>query len=125
MDKNDLEKLKIEIEKNHRANIAAIERLLGKTRETAPMVTTLVQTDRPKESLSQIVDRIIKNSDDNFSISDICRKFKAETRRNPSSNIRLLVSQAINKLRHRNPPEIDVVIEGKGSRSGIYKIRTN
>jgi hypothetical protein len=129
MNKADLEKLKAEIEDNHKADMAAIHQLLSiygeKRQETTRILASSVEAHRPKQRMSQRVEEIIKSYGDNFSISDICLKFAEKEGRKASWPVRLAISQVINKLRHRNPPQIDVVQGGKGSRSGIYKIRTN
>lgn len=123
MNVNDLEELKIELEKNHKANMTVIERLLGKMREATTRPVALVQAPQLKEKLSQIVERIITSFIGDFEIADISRKYTEMTGRQSSANVRKVISNVINKLRHRKPPEIDVVVGGEGSRSGIYKMR--
>src|ERR1017187_2451227 len=125
MNINDLEKLKAEMERNHNSSIESTERVLKKIREAANTPASIVQTPRFKERMPVIVEKIIINYVGNFQISDVARKYRELTGRTTSDNVRNEISNCINKLKHRNPPEIDVVQAGKGSRSGIYTMRTN
>ena len=120
MNINDLEKLKVELEKNHKAYIKAIESHLAKMREAVKATVLPVQLPRFKKPTSQIVEEIITNSDCKFTISDICLKIREQTGKEPSGDVGRIVSQVINKLRQRKPPEIIEVEKGMGSRSGTY-----
>ena len=126
MNINELEKLKTEMEKNHKANIAAIDHVLLKLHEEAKKPATVVHIPWSGERMSKIVERIIANFVGNFEIYDISCKYEEETGgRVAGPNVRREISNVINKLKHRKPPEIIVVQPGKGSRSGIYAIKTN
>jgi hypothetical protein len=125
MNKSDLEKLKKEIENNYKADLAAVNQLLGiygeKRRETTDMLASSVEALRPKKSTSEIVEEIIKGSTNEFDIGTIYLKLRQAKGKQPSMYAPRIISQVINKLRQRNPPEIVVVKEGKGRRSGIYR----
>jgi hypothetical protein len=126
MNINDLEKLKTELENSHKANMAAVEQLLGKMRETLTKpASSIIQAPRREERMSEIVERAITNFAGNFNVASISRKYAEITARQASRSVRREISSCINKLKHRNPPEIIEVEKGKGSRSGIYKMRTN
>jgi hypothetical protein len=120
-----LKKLKSEIENNYIADIAAINQLLARDCETRQEISKtlekFVEASRPHKRPSQIVEEIIQNESGDFNISSICFKYSQETGRKANVNIRSLISQAINKLKHRNPPEIIEVEKGRGSRSGTYR----
>jgi len=124
--KSALEKLKDEIEHNYNADIAAVNQLLGiysKERETTTKTLAgFVEASRPVRRVSQIVEEMIKRQAGNFSIPTICFQYRQETGKGASENVRALISQAINKLKHRNPPEIIEVEKGMGSRSGVYRL---
>jgi hypothetical protein len=125
MDIKDLEKLKTKIEENHQSSIATIDRVLEKMREAASRPVAVSQAPRLEERMSRIVERIITNYVGNFEVFDVARKYNEMTGKTASDHVRKEISNCINKLRHRNPAEIDVVEAGKGSRSGIYKMRAN
>jgi hypothetical protein len=129
MNKSDLEQLKKTIQNNYEADMAAINQLLriyGEDRQkTANRLAASVEALRPKKSTSQIAEEIIKSSTDEFEIGTIYLKLRQAKGKEPSIHAPRIISQVINKLRQRNPPEIEVVKEGKGSRSGTYKLRTN
>jgi len=116
---SDLENLKAEMEKNHKASIDAIERVLARGS------AAVVQVPRLEERMSVIIERIITKHVGNFAICDVARKYQELTGKRASVNVRKEISNCINKLKHRNPPEIDEVQAGRGSRSGIYKLRKN
>jgi len=122
---SDLENLKAEMEKNHKASIDAIERVLEKMRDAARGSAAVVQVPRLEERMSVIIERIITKHVGNFAICDVARKYQELTGKRASVNVRKEISNCINKLKHRNPPEIDEVQAGRGSRSGIYKLRKN
>lgn len=128
---NELEILKLEMMRNHAANIKAIDRLLGKMRESTTTSPLQLVLFKPAVK-AEMVEQIIKNTPEEFCIFDIRLKLEKEIEKrggylNPSGVTanRNIVSQVINKLRHRDPPEIEVVEAGRGSRSGIYKRRDN
>jgi glutamyl-tRNA reductase len=125
MNLSDIEKLKATLENNHKANMAAIERFRAKMQEAATRSMLLARAPQLKEKMSKIVDRIITSWVGNFEIADISRKYTETTGRQSSANIRREISNCINKLKHRNPPEIIEVKKGEGSRSGIYKMSAN
>ncbi|MEK7706843.1 MAG: hypothetical protein AAB380_02465 [Verrucomicrobiota bacterium] len=113
--------MKAKLEKNHKANIDAIEQHLTTMRKTATAPALSLQSLRSKKPSSEVVEEIITSADYEFRIPDICLRFKAQTGKEPSDNVRRMISGAINKLRQRNPPEIIEVEKGKGSRSGKYR----
>lgn len=125
MDINDIEKLKEELDKNNKANIAAVERVLERMREATNRPAAVIQTPRLGEKMPIIIERIIKNHGGNFAICDVAHKYKETTGKWASDTVRKEISNCINKLKHRNPAEIDVVQAGRGSRSGVYKMRTS
>ena len=82
MNINDLEKLKAELENNHKANMAIVERLLGKVREAATKpATSIIQAPRLEERMSHIVERTITSFIGNFNITSISRKYTETTGR--------------------------------------------
>jgi len=124
MNIKDLENLKQEMVKNHEANIAFIERFLARMRQ-APTSAPLLQAVPLKRSEKvAIIERIIKATKTNFMIHNIDDQFEKETGLKPTRADSKIVSQVINKLRHRKPPELHVVSPGAGSLSGTYHIPT-
>ena len=118
--KTELEKLKKEIE----TDLAAVNQLIArceKQREAKPIIAALIEASSPKKPTSQIVEDLIKRQRGDFDIPDICFQYTKETGRPANEHVRLAISQVINKLKHRNLPEIDEVEKGRGSRSGKYK----
>jgi hypothetical protein len=108
------------LENNHKSNMAFIERLIAKIRETATQPFPL--TPRHEERMSHVVERAITGFVGNFNITSIAHKYTEMTGKKCGEHVRRYISDCINKLRHRNPPEIHVVTEGRGSRSGVYRV---
>lgn len=111
----ELRKLKKEI----KLDLAAVERLLSRS-ERKKRVVELVSSTRPRKSTSQLTEEIIKGFGADFTVSSIVHSLERSGKRwNPA--LQPLVSGVINKLRQRNPPEVVVVVAGRGSRSGVYR----
>jgi len=125
--KNDLEVLKRELETNHDRNMAAIDHLLARIREPAALVLSVQALKLKHPDKVKMAEEIIRSMTGDFDNFDIRVKLQdaieKETGEKPYRAVNLIVSQVINKLRHRNPPEIDVVSPGRGSCSGTYKVR--
>lgn len=124
MKREDLEKMKAEINVDCTAAIGAVERLLAyerDMRERERKLSTLLEQTRPPLRLSAQIEDIIRNFPSDFEIYDILLKLQEQTGKPPSGNRSRMVSNVINKLRQRRPPEIVVVQSGKGSRSGTYQ----
>jgi hypothetical protein len=66
-------------------------------------------------------EKMIKAEAGTFTRPSIASQMARKFRRN--ADYRDIVGGVINKLLHRNPPEIEVVEKGKGSRSGVYRNR--
>ena len=123
MRKIELEKLKEQIQKDHAAAMTAIDDLLAKFDECMPAKTSklaAVVVVRPKKSTSEIVEDLITNSAKEFQIYTILLEHEQRSGKKPTLKFSRIVSQVINKLRQRTPPEIEEVEKGKGSRSGTY-----
>lgn len=123
--KAELEKLKVEIETNYAADIAAIKQLLaryGPEREkTQNKLAAFIEANTPRKSTYQIAEELIKGSTELFNVASIYLKIRQIKGKNLSFEASRIISQVINKLKHRNPPEILEVEKGRGSRSGKYK----
>jgi hypothetical protein len=48
---------------------------------------------------------------------------KNATSKVANAGIRIGIGNVTNKLGHRNPPEIIVIEQGRGSRSGVHKLK--
>jgi hypothetical protein len=78
-----------------------------------------VSLPRPKKS--ELVDRIILESrgvpiDTDYVVSEFTKLYGRA-----NHHIGRMASQTFNRLRQRTPSEIEVVEDGKGSRSGTYR----
>jgi hypothetical protein len=121
--KIELEKLKQEIEANYKSDIAAVNQLLQRLpakQAVEKRIASMVAVNVPRVSTSQIVEELIKGATAEFDISTVQLWLFQRTGRR-SDLTRRIISQVINKLRQRNPPEIVEVVKGAGSRSGKYK----
>jgi hypothetical protein len=121
--KVELGKLKLEIEQNYSADIAAVNQLLkscAARQEIVKKITSFARASNPQRSSSQIIEELIRKTDGEFDISTIEDGVQALGR--GTRHTRRIISQVINMLRQRNPPEIVVVPgkEGKGRRGGTY-----
>jgi hypothetical protein len=126
MKREDLERLKAEIERNYKADIAAVDQLLTKFNQTRQdldrKLIESVEASRPRKRPSEIVEAIlIRSGGEKFDVSSILWKFREQTGKPDTRARARIVSQVINKLRQRNPPEIEAVEQGRGSRSGVYR----
>ncbi len=128
--KNDLEVLKRELKANHDKNIAVVDRLLARIPESRAPVSLVPALQLKHRDKVKLVEQIIRSTQDNFCIFDIRQKLEKEIEArggylSPGGTTanRNIVAQVINKLRHRQPPEIEVVQMGRGSRSGTYAAR--
>ena len=127
MKKEDLEKLKVQIQNDYKADMVAINQLLSRHDENrlarVNQLSTLTVVNHAGRKISDTVEDLIKNSHENFTIYDILLKLQAQTGKTPTQNRGRIVSQVINKLRQRNPPEIEEIEKGRGSRSGVYRYK--
>jgi hypothetical protein len=127
MKKEDLERLKAQIQNDYEADMAAIKQLLSRhdenRRARVDQLISLTASNHVGKNISDIVEDLIKNSHEKFTIYDILLKLQAQTGKAPTQNRGRIVSQVINKLRQRNPPEIEEIEKGRGSRSGIYRYK--
>jgi hypothetical protein len=122
MDNEMLDKLESEIERNRNRGIAAINELRAYNKSLSETDSKLLPAaSQRRKPTSEIAEEIIKESKGDFEIATICKEMASRTRREPSYHTPRIVSQVINKLRQRNPPEVLTVVDGKGSRSGVYK----
>jgi hypothetical protein len=119
MERAELFKLKAEIE----ADLAAVNRLLSKT-EREKQVAAAIEAHLPRKSGYQVAEDIIKNFKGEFSVPTIYFEIRRQTGKVRGAHTSAIISQVINKLRHRNPPEIEIVVDGKGSRSGVYRYKS-
>lgn len=94
------------------------------TREITKSVSK-IKLSGLKINIYQRVEAIIRNYVGDFEKSDIAREYTKETQRVAGQGVRDEIHNVINKLLHRNPPEIIVVKLGQGSRSGVYRFRKN
>jgi len=122
MNINDLENLKQEMVKNHEANIAFIEQFLARMRQAPTSAPLLQAVPLQRSEKAAIIERIIKTTKTDFTIFRIDEKFEKETGLKPTRADSKIVSQVINKLRHRKPPELHVLSPGAGSLSGTYRV---
>ena len=121
--KAELEKLRLEIEQNYKADIRAVEQLLKDCparQEIEKKIAAFARASNPQRSSSQIIEELILKTRGEFDISTIEHGVQALGRR--TIHTRRIISQVINMLRQRNPPEIVVVSgkEGRGRRGGTY-----
>jgi hypothetical protein len=125
MNKDTLLSLKEEIVKNYAADIAAINQLIDRQSperlETQSKLATAIEAASPKKSTYQIAEELIKISTEPFNVASIYLKLREIKGKYTSHESSRIISQVINKLKHRNPPEILEVAKGTGSRSGTYK----
>jgi len=123
--KSELQKLKAEIEDNYKADLAAVNQLLTiyseKRQEASKKLGRFIDASRPKKRASEIIEELIKNQTGEFSTNTIYFKLRDSLMKNPTRDHARQISQVINKLRQRNPREIEEVKKGAGSRSGTYK----
>ncbi len=127
MKKEDLEKLKAQIQNDYEADMAAIKQLLSRHDDNrgarGDQLIALTAVNRVGGKIYDIVEDLVKHSHEKFTIYDILLKLQAQTGKAPTQDRGRIVSQVINKLRHRNPPEIEEIEKGRGSRSGIYQYK--
>jgi Cdc6-like AAA superfamily ATPase len=123
--KTELEKLKAEIENNYKADITAVNQLIGmygqKRTETSKALAGFVAASRPAKGTYEVVEGLIKNYVGSFGIDEIYFKLREARGKMPSTEAPRIISQVINKLKQRG--EIEVVEAGRGRRSGIYKYK--
>ncbi|HVU06934.1 MAG TPA: hypothetical protein VHG89_00155 [Verrucomicrobiae bacterium] len=127
MKREDLEKLKAYIQSGYEADIAAVNQLLSRFDENrqarVEQLAAWTAMNRPRRTVSDIVEDLIRKTQKNFRIYDILRKLQTETGKEPTPIRGRIVGQVINKLRQRNPPEIEEIEKGRGSRSGVYRYK--
>lgn len=127
MKKADLEKMKEQIQKDYDADMAAVNQLLTRFDENrcsmANHLAAFAAVNRSGRTTYDIVEDLIRSSSEKFTIYDILLKLKVQTGKVPTQNRARIVSQVINKLRQRKPPEIEEVEKGRGSRSGTYQYK--
>ena len=126
MKKENVEKLKAQIQIDYEADMAAVSQLLSRFDEKRhARVKQLAAWTAVNHvgRVSDIVETLIRKTHENFSIYDILKKLQAETGKEPTPNRGRIVGQVINKLRQRNPPEIEEIEKGRGSRSGVYRYK--
>jgi hypothetical protein len=127
MQNMELERLKALLQKNHEAATAAIDQLMLKHNENrlarGHQPASVAVVNPPRRRTTEIVEELITSYTRDFTIYDILMQLQASTGKPPNSDRGRIVSGVINKLRQRNPPEIEEVEKGRGRRSGTYRYK--
>ncbi len=122
--KTELERLEHEIQENYATNMAAIEKLkkwIPIAEATDEKIASLIAVNNPSRSIFESIEELIRKSPNDFDVPTIAFRYSRLTGKSRwSTNIRRIISQVIVRL--RNHGEILVVAEGKGRRSGTYRI---
>ncbi len=120
INKTELLKLRADIEAGYKASVRVAEHLiaLSETRGATPASGTA----SIYISYSLEAEKMIKAEPGTFTRPSIAAQMARKFRRN--ADYREIVGGVINKLLHRNPPEIEVEVKGVGSRSGVYRNKT-
>ena len=76
-----------------------------------------------KKTLDQVIEEVItqKKPHDKFQIIDILGDVQLKIGKPPTAARGRRASHVINKLKKRNPPEIEELEKGKGCTSGVYR----
>lgn len=120
MNNQELLRIKGNILRDCESLVSQVDQLLKATGPEQKVPTTAVQPS-PRMPVSKQLEKIIAAYQGDFGLWDIVQKWRQETGRSGSSNVRLSASQAINRLKQRRPSEIEVVEPGRGCRGGLYK----
>lgn len=117
MNREELLKLREEI----KADLAAVDQLLSRPARQERLVA-LAEAHRPPTSTSEMAEMVIKKLKADFTVPDVCFELRKLGKKiTPYTSP--IVSQVINRLRQRKPPEVEVVRAGRGRRSGTYRYK--
>jgi hypothetical protein len=122
--KTELLKLRAEIQENYKADMDAINQLLANDEKrcvTSAKIAKLGDISHPSKRTDEIIEDLIKSQPGDFTTGDIYLRLREVLRKQPTLDQARQISPVINRLRQRNPSEIQEVEKGRGSRSGKYK----